>query len=76
MWCKCCNKRPVARGKKELKIPHKDGKKGKYTIVHEDEDMCSVCIGYSQNYSSEDEEINFSELGVDIPEQSFDYDNM
>lgn len=74
MYCKACNIRPVAGGKKQIKIPHPDGTKKKYEIVHEDEDLCSVCIRQSELYFNDDDDLNFSELGLDIPTSDYSLD--
>lgn len=66
MLCKACYQRPTAGGKKQIRIPHPSGKKGHYEIVHEDEDLCPVCIKYS-DYSYTEEDLDFTELGLDVP---------
>ncbi|APC44395.1 hypothetical protein [Pseudoalteromonas phage PH357] len=74
--CKACGIRPVARGRKQIKVPHPSGKKGHYEIKHEDEDMCSVCIGYSENSFLDDEDLDFSSLGIDIPQNYKHYEEL
>lgn len=76
MLCKACSQRPISIGKKQIKIPHPNGKKNHYEIVHEDEDMCSVCIGWSSGTYSEDEDFSIAELGIDVPQHIPHYEDI
>ena len=75
MKCKACGNRPVARGKKQIKVPHPSGKPNHYEIRHEDEDMCSVCIGYSEN-SYYEEDISVLEDLDFIPKTTIHYEDL
>lgn len=65
MRCKACNRKITHPTKRQIRVPHKSGKKNKYTIVHEEETLCSICVGYSKGVE-DDEEINLDDLGIHI----------
>lgn len=73
MRCVACNKRITHPTKRQVKIPHPSGKKNHYKIVHEEEKLCSVCVGYSELHF-DDEDIDFNDLGLCIDKSIFQDD--
>lgn len=73
MRCVACDRKITHPTKRQIKIPHSSGKKNKYTIVHEEETLCSICVGYSKGVEDE-ENIDLSELGINIDNTSLSED--
>lgn len=80
MRCKCNAKLPARRIRKTMRVPH-ETIEGYSTIIEmeEEEDLCNACLQSARslltdNYTSGSNEINYTEIGLDIPEpKSMDY---
>lgn len=66
MRCVACNRKITHPTKRQIRVPHQSGKKNKYTIVHEEEKLCSICVGYSELYFDEEESLDWEDLGIHV----------
>ena len=73
MRCKACDK-IMSYTTRQISVKHPNGDKSKVKIEHEEEDMCPSCIRHSELYFNADDDLNFSELGLDIPTPDYSPD--
>lgn len=66
MRCVACDNFITHPSKRALSIPHPDGTPNKKMIVHEDEVLCSKCIGYSELRYNYEDPLDLSDLGLSV----------
>lgn len=78
MRCKGCNA-PLTSLVRTVYVPHPT-KRNQKTTIQVEEDLCSKCSGVGMAAAKDldflyenSDEINFNDLGIDIPEANFDY---